>query len=228
MPQKGYTNQQYIMCFFHQAFVLPLVALTWSLGLLPEGQGPILVYVLTGVHLLGDSILNYTPLALCLAGSDGAPEFTWGVHAHHLFTAVLCAIGTTLPPWPVAEGAVCVLLGETGSLWITWTLLWPTPTNFRIRFYSFLVTRVAGVLIALDIMRQLGSPWKRGVMLAMVVGLCYDNWGTLGPRAAIRTHRLGRRARAGTAAAEHASPLCDAATMYHSRRRFKAGDSKSS
>jgi len=151
---RGYTIQQYVMTLFHQALVLPLVALGWIFGVWSDEQGPILIYVLTGAHMVSDSIINYTPVSACVAGVDGAPVFSWGVHAHHLFTVVLCAIGTTLPPKPVAEGAVCILLGELGSLWITVTMLWPKPYHFAIRFFTFATSRLLAVIISLDIMRQ--------------------------------------------------------------------------
>jgi len=176
---RGYTKQQYVMTLFHQALVLPIVGLGWLLGWWGVAEGPILVYVLTGAHMVSDSIINYSPVSACVAGADGKPTFSWGVHAHHLFTVILCAIGTTLPPWPVAEGAFCILLGELGSLWITVTMLWPTPKNFAIRFITFSVSRTCGVLLALDIARQVEELPTRLIMLAMVAGLCYDNFSTL-------------------------------------------------
>lgn len=111
---RGYTYQQYVMTLFHQALVLPIVGLGWAFGWWAAFEGPILVYVLTGAHMVSDSIINYSPVSACVAGVDGKPVFSWGVHAHHLFTVVLCAVGTTLPPWPVAEGAFCIMLGEFG------------------------------------------------------------------------------------------------------------------
>lgn len=164
---RGYTMQQYVMTLFHQAGVLPLCALGWMLGLVSEEQGPILIYVLTGAHMISDSVINYSPVSACVAGVDGKPTFSWGVHAHHLFTVVLCALGTTLPPRLVAEGALCILLGELGSLWISVTMLRPTPSNFAIRFYSFSISRAAGVLLALDIVRQV---CRLGFGLARVEG----------------------------------------------------------
>ncbi|KAL1525410.1 hypothetical protein AB1Y20_020269 [Prymnesium parvum] len=176
---KGYTKQQYVMTIFHQAAVLPICLLGWLCGVWTEGQAPVLIYVLTGSHMISDSIVNYTPVSACVAGADGRPVFSWGVHAHHLFTVVLCAIGTTLPPWPVTEGAICIVLGELGSLWITITMLKPTPTNFAIRFFTFTVSRTFSFLIALDVLRQVHSFVTRALMLGMMVGLCIDNWGTL-------------------------------------------------
>jgi len=176
---RGYTKQQYVMTLFHQALVLPIVALGWAFGIWAVSEGPILVYVLTGAHMVSDSIINYSPVSGCVAGADGKPTFSWGVHAHHFFTVVLCAIGTTLPPWPVAEGALCILIGELGSLWITVTMLRPTPANFAIRLFTFSVSRICGVLLALDIARQMDELMTRIVLLVMVAGLCYDNFGTL-------------------------------------------------
>lgn len=176
---KGYTMQQYVVTIIHQAIVLPACMLGWSLEILEEGQAPILIYVLTGAHMLSDSIVNYTPVSACVAGTDGPPVFSWGVHAHHLFTLVLCLIGTTLPSVLVDEGAVCILLGELGSLWITITMLWPTALNFAVRLLTFASSRFFCILIALDILRQLESLLTRLVMLCMMVGLCIDNWTTL-------------------------------------------------
>ena len=94
----------------HQVVVLPLCAIGWVLGLFNDA--PALIYLLTGAYLTSDSIINYTPVSNCVTGEEGPPAFSWGVHAHHFFTVVLCALGTTLPPWPVREGAICILLGE--------------------------------------------------------------------------------------------------------------------
>jgi len=176
---RGYTKQQYVMTLFHQALVLPIVALGWAFGIWAVSEGPILVYVLTGAHMVSDSIINYSPVSGCVAGADGKPTFSWGVHAHHIFTIFLCALGTTLPPWPIIEGAICILLGEAGSLWITVTMLRPNRANFLIRYYAFVATRVCGVLISLDIMRQV--PWVRTrvLLLLFTAGLVYDNYRTL-------------------------------------------------
>ena len=102
--------QQYILCFFHQAGVLPCCALGWVLGLFRDA--PALVYLLTGAYMTSDSLINYTPVSGCVTGEEGPPVFSWGVQAHHFFTVILCAVGTTLDARPVREGAICILLGE--------------------------------------------------------------------------------------------------------------------
>ena len=111
-------------------------------------------------------------------GEEGPPDFSWGIHAHHLFTVALCLLGTTLPDGPMGEGAMCILLGEGGSLWITIALLRPSRANFLMRFYSFLLSRLAGVLVSLHIARQC-PPTTRALLMFLVVGLVYDNWKTL-------------------------------------------------
>lgn len=200
---KGYTIQQYVVTILHQAVVLPACLLLWLFGGWEEGSGPILIYVLTGAHMISDSIVNYTPVSACVAGVDGPPSFSWGVHAHHLFTVILCGIGTTLPPWPVTEGAICILLGEFGSLWITITMLKPSSVNFSIRFYSFAISRALSVAIALDVLRQLNSHFKQIILLCMMIGLCLDNWGTL-------TAMSDSRKRSRYAAGNEKSSLKDA------------------
>ena len=107
---RGYTLQQYVLSLGQQALILPICALAWALGLLKDG--PAVIYLLTGAYLTSDSLINYTPVSNCVTGEEGPPIFSWGVHAHHFFTVVLCAVGTILPPWPVREGAICILLGE--------------------------------------------------------------------------------------------------------------------
>ena len=107
---RGYTTQQYVLSLGHQVVILPLCAIGWVLGLFQDA--PALIYLLTGAYLTSDSIINYSPVSNCVTGEEGPPAFSWGVHAHHFFTVVLCALGTTLPPWPVREGAICILLGE--------------------------------------------------------------------------------------------------------------------
>ena len=110
---------------------------------------------------------------------SGPPHFSWAVHTHHLFTFVLCALGTTLPPWVEDEGAIGVMLGEAGSLWITITQLFPTPLNFKLRYYLFFVTRVACVFIAFDMVRQIDSAIVRAIFMIMAIFLSGQNWTTL-------------------------------------------------
>jgi len=175
---RGYTVQQYTLSFFHQAIVLPGLSICWLLDLMPDAAT--LVYLMTGAYLASDSFINYTPVSGCVAGATGAgASFSWGVHAHHLITVLLCALGTALPPWPVKEGAMCILLGEAGSLWISVTLLRPTPLNFAIRFYTFVISRALGFLIALDIARQLESPLRRWVFISLAFCMIWDNWRTM-------------------------------------------------
>jgi len=185
---RGYTKQQYAVTLLHQAFVLPICSLIWVMGFFEDA--PALIYLLTGAYLASDSIINYTPVTRAVAGFAGTnrrvvgdlpigPDFSWSVHAHHIFTIVLCALGPNLPPWPVVEGAFCILLGEAGSLWITVTLLLPSELNYSIRFWSFLTTRVLGFSIALDIARQI-SYWPVLIAWTLLVGgLFADNFRTL-------------------------------------------------
>ena len=177
---RGYTVQQYMLCMCHQALILPALAICWAANLVPDAEA--YIYLATGAYLASDSIINYTPVSGCVAGRDGSPVFSWGVQAHHLFTVILCALGTALPPWPVKEGAVCILLGEAGSLWISVALLRPTPLNFAIRYNTFVISRVCGVLIALDIARQLENGLFQLIFVGLVIGLCYDNWCRAPPR----------------------------------------------
>lgn len=178
---RGFTTQQYVVTLFHQMFVLPCCCVAWALGV---PSAPELIYLLTGAYLASDSVINYTPVSGCVAASlkrGVTPDFSWGIHAHHLFTVVLCALGTNMPPWPVLEGAICILLGEAGSLWITVTLLRPKQAHFNIRYYSFLLTRVSMSLIGLDILQQVWSDsWTSAVVLAIFfAGLLMDNANTL-------------------------------------------------
>ena len=178
---KGYTYQQYIVTLLHQAVLLPLLGVGWALGWWSR-EGSSLIYLLTGAYMISDSIVNYSPVSGCVTSphAGGRPHFSWAVHTHHIFTFVLCALGTTLPPWAEDEGAVVVLLGEAGSLWITITLMWPTNANFIVRFYLFLFTRLCGVCIALDMLRQIEAFPVQILFVAMAVGVSHQNWKTLG------------------------------------------------
>ena len=176
---KGYTYQQYIVTLFHQACLLPLLGLGWSLGWWRR-EGSSLIYLLTGAYMISDSIVNYSPVSGCVTSPTSKPHFSWAVHTHHIFTFVLCGLGTTLPPWAEDEGAVAVLLGEAGSLWITITQLWPTNVNFLLRFYLFLFTRLCGVAIAADMLRQIDSTPVQLLFVAMCLGVSHQNWKTLG------------------------------------------------
>ena len=93
-------RQQYVMLFAQKGVVLPLCALGWMYGVLP----PELIYLLTGVYVMSDSMLNATPVR---GGSWGG---NYAVHAHHLFTMLLCAVGAHLPPRPVMGGALCIFV----------------------------------------------------------------------------------------------------------------------
>ena len=179
LPHKhrGYTYQQYLVTLTHQAIILPLCALGWISGRIDDAAN--YIYLLTGAYVFSDSIINYSPVAGCVAGVDGAPGFSWGIHSHHLFTVMLCLLGTTLPPWLESKGAIYILLGEAGSLWITVTLLRPSATNFFLRHYSFLITRFVGTLIAMDIVRQLESICHASLLLVSVIGLAYDHMRTI-------------------------------------------------
>lgn len=66
------------------------------------------------------------------------------------------------------------------SLWITVTLLWPNAYNFYLRFYFFLFTRLAGIVIALDMLRQMDSLPVQLLFVAMALGVSHQNWKTLG------------------------------------------------
>lgn len=176
--KRGYTYQQYVVTLTHQALVLPLCTLGWCLG---YSNGD-LVYLLTGAYLASDSIINYTPVSGCVTPRpEHGPRFKWGsgwVHAHHAFTFVLCALGPNLPPESISDGIVCILLGEGGSLWITVTLLWANGVNFALRFWLFLLSRCIAFPIAINMLRDVERP-LRFVLLAMTLGLAYDNLHTL-------------------------------------------------
>jgi len=178
---RGYTKQQYLVTLLHQAVLLPCLGLVWFFGIFRR-EGSSLVYLTAGAYMISDSIVNYSPVSGCVTAvrRTEKPHYSYAVHNHHILTAGLCALGTTLPPWLEDEGAICILIGEAGSLWITVTLLYPTPFNFILRFYTFLATRTLGVLLALDILRQLEHWLPRVLLIVMAVGISYDNWKTLG------------------------------------------------
>lgn len=178
---RGYTRQQYVVTLGHQAFLLPFLGIAWYLGFFRR-EGSSFIYLLTGAYMVSDSIVNYSPVSGCVATfrQSERPHYSYSVHVHHVFTVALCALGTTLPGWLEDEGAVAILIGEAGSLWITVTLLWPTHINYILRFYTFFISRALGVALALDIGRQLDHWAPRLLLLAMGVGIAHDNWRTLG------------------------------------------------
>jgi hypothetical protein len=120
----------------------------------------------------------WSPRALTQTSRDRASP-PQGVHVHHLCTLVLCAVGAHMPPGPVVEGALCIFIGEAGSLWLAVCILWPTPTNIKLRFWSFVVSRLALIAIFLDIVRALEQSLSRLLMVATLVSLAFDNWRTL-------------------------------------------------
>mmetsp|Transcript_16913 Transcript_16913/g.47161 ORF Transcript_16913/g.47161 Transcript_16913/m.47161 type:complete len:186 (+) Transcript_16913:504-1061(+) len=157
-------------------FILPCLMLLW-VGNALSGAAEY-IYLLTGAYVLSDSLINYSPVAVVIA-SGRSPRFSWGVHAHHFFTLILCLLGTTLPSWLENEGAVAILVGELGSLWITVALLRPTATNMKIRYLSFLLSRLCAVPIAVDIAWQAESDLYRVLIVILAAGLLIDNARTL-------------------------------------------------
>jgi len=166
---RQYSKQQYVMLFAQKGVVLPVCALGWMYGWLP----PELIYLLTGVYVLSDSMLNASPVR---GGSWGG---NYAVHAHHFFTMLLCAVGAHLPPRPVMGGAFCIFICEAGSLWLTVAILHPTPRNIKIRFYSFVLSRIVAFAIFFDMLRCLEQMLTQALMLLMMIGLGLDNWRTL-------------------------------------------------
>ena len=52
--------------------------------------------------------------------------------------------------------------------------------QFHCRFYLFLFTRLCGVCIALDMLRQIEAFPVQILFVAMAVGVSHQNWKTLG------------------------------------------------
>jgi hypothetical protein len=180
-----FTTQQFVISLLHQGIVLPVCIAMWVAG---TPAAPEIIYLLTGAYLASDSIMNYTPVSGCVVGTINATpvrqqrrtaDFSWGIHAHHLFTVLLCALGTNLPPSLVREGAVCILLGEAGSLWISVSLLRPSRLNSLIRYYAFLVTRLIGFALGLNLVLKVESPTMASALWCLVAGLLVDNARTL-------------------------------------------------
>jgi len=166
---RKYTRQQYVVLFAQKGVLLPLCAIGWVWHLLP----PELLYLLTGAYVLSDSIVNAVPVR---GGSWGGKL---GVHAHHAFTILFCLIGAHLPPEPVANGGICILVSELGSLWLTLTILHPTSLNIKIRFYSFVASRLVLLVMSLLITWELESRLNQALMIAVIAVLGLDNWWTL-------------------------------------------------
>ena len=56
----------------------------------------------------------------------------------------------------------------------------------RVRFYTFLASRIVGVLIALDIALRLESAINTALMLGCILFLAWDNWKTLRSMGGVR------------------------------------------
>lgn len=166
---RKYSRQQYLMVFFQKGLLLPLGGIGWMRGILP----PELIYLLTGAYVLSDSMVNAQPVR---GGSWGG---NLGVHAHHVFTVVLCTVGAHLPTALLEEGARVVLVGEAGSLWLTVTILHPTPLNIKLRFYAFVASRLFAIAVGLKIAQQSESRYLQAVLIGLIVFLGYDNLRTL-------------------------------------------------
>ena len=166
---RQYSRQQYMMVFLHKGFILPLCGLGWQRGFLP----PELVYLLTGAYVVSDSMVNARPVR---GGSWGG---NIGVHAHHIFTLLLCTVGAHLEAGPVNEGAFVILVGEVGSLFLTVTILHPTPLNVRLRFFTFVLSRLIALYVGLGIVRATADPVQQLVLVAVIAFLSYDNFKTL-------------------------------------------------
>ena len=155
-----------------------------------------LCYLLTGAYVLSDSIVNAQPVR---GGSWGG---NFGVHAHHVFTVVFCAVGAHLESGPVNEGAFVILVGEMGSLWLTVTILHPTSLNIKIRFFTFVASRLAAFVVGLDLVRRTESPLNQFVMLSIMLFLLLDNWKTLKAMSGIAGVAAGSLGRSDSLAAD--------------------------
>ena len=179
---RTFSTQQYIVLFIQKGLVLPCCGIAWLYGsCLPE-----LIYILTGAYVLSDSMVNRRPVR---GGSWGG---NYAVHAHHLFTLILCLLGSNLPQHLIDEGALCILVGEAGSLWLTVAILYPSVTNVQIRFLTFVASRLAILFIALDVTRRLESPFNRGLMGSILGGLIFDNYRTLKSMGGMQAGLRGR------------------------------------
>lgn len=190
---RQYSRQQYLMAFFQKGLVMPMCGLSWQRGLAP----PELIYLLTGAYVLSDSMVNARPVR---GGSWGG---NIAVHMHHVFTILFCAIGAHLEAGPVNEGAFVILVGEAGSLWLTVTILHPTPLNVKIRFYTFMASRLVGFFVGIDILRSYAeSPPAQAVIVLLLLFFGVDNWKTLKAMSGVGGISAGSLGRSDSLAAD--------------------------
>lgn len=200
-PRSNSRAAEYIVTLGHQAGVLPACGMLWLFGFV-KYEISSLIYLLTGAYVVSDSIVNYSPVSGCVVNIEGPPHFSWAVHLHHFFTASLCALGSTLPGWLEDEGAAGIVVGEIGSMWITITLLYPTRHNFILRFYFFVISRAACVLIALHMAYHIDTYFAVATLAVFVIGILYDNARTLS-----KMHANASQAMAGKKVEVGAWPL---------------------
>lgn len=189
---RRYSRQQYLMVFFQKGFVMPVCGLGFFYGVLPSE----LTYLLTGAYVLSDSIVNAKPVR---GGSWGG---NMGVHAHHVFTVAFCAVGAHLESGPVNEGALVILVGEMGSLWLTVTILHPTRFNIKIRFFTFVASRLAAFVVGINLVRRTQSWLNQLVMLSVIAFLSFDNWKTLKAMSGVGGVAAGSLGRSDSLAAD--------------------------
>ena len=68
---------------------------------------------------------------------------------------------------------------QAGSLWISVSLLRPSRLNSLIRYYTFLVTRLLGFALGVNLVLKVESTTMASAFWCLVAGLMVDNARTL-------------------------------------------------
>ena len=151
--------------------VLPVCAVGWLLRLLPRGLQ--WVYLLTGAYIASGALFARAP-----ASPDPALALSWGAQAHHAFTAVLCAFGTSLPGWLEQAGALCILAGEAGNFWAWVVFLHPTTAVRCIQASVFLPAQALATAVAVWTFCAVESPLIRTTLFISAAFITWDNLQT--------------------------------------------------
>ena len=129
---KEYPKTSYYLAIIHQGYMLPFLGIRSLLG---YEQNYRLMFSSTFSYFLIDFLIN---------------KDIWFRNSsfvlHHLVTLLLVLCTIFVDDSNMFLPTMNLLCMESGSLWISVTDVYPTNLNYRIRFYSYVISRLINLI----------------------------------------------------------------------------------
>jgi hypothetical protein len=125
---NGWRKQEYYVSIFHQSVVLPACFVIYWAGSYDFLD---VAFIGTVGYFMSDIILNYD-----------LPVFEWSFAAHHVVASILIILARQLPEILAMLGGASLVVLELGGLMISVADVVPSPLAFRLRCYTYIVSRV--------------------------------------------------------------------------------------